>query len=160
MASLGKEPPARRWAKRGRGEEAGMATLAVVLVLPAVLLLVSTVAQFVVYYHATHVATAAAAEAARAAQLADGTEAAAREQGLDFLAQAGPKLVLEPRVVVTRDAVAEVARVEVHGRAPQLVPGIVPLTVTATATGPLERFEADTRRFRIAGPPGAGMGAR
>jgi hypothetical protein len=160
MASLGKEPPALRRARRAQGEEAGVATLAVVLVVPAVLLLVSTVAQFVVYYHATHVATAAAQEAARAAQLADGTEAAAREQGLAFLAQAGPKLVLEPRVVVTRDAVAEVAWVEVHGRAPQLVPGIVPLTVTATATGPLERFEADVRGFRISEPAGAGMGAR
>jgi Flp pilus assembly protein TadG len=159
MASLRKEPPARRCARRGQGEEAGVATLAVVLVLPAVLLLVSTVAQFVVYYHATHVATAAAQEAARAAQLADGTEAAARKQGLDFLAQAGPKLVLEPRVVVTRDAVAEVARVEVHGRAPQLVPG-VPLTVTATATGPLERFQADVRGFRVSEPADAGMGAR
>jgi hypothetical protein len=150
-----------RLTARAQGEEAGVATLAVVLVVPAVLFLVSTVAQFVVYYHATHVATAAAAEAARAAQLADGTEAAARAQGLDFLAQAGPKLVLEPRVVVTRDAVAEVALVEVHGRAPQLVPGVpLTVTVTATATGPLERFEADTRRFRIAGPTGAGMGVR
>jgi Flp pilus assembly protein TadG len=148
-----------RWTARAQGEEAGVATLAVVLVVPAVLLLVSTVAQFVVYYHATHVATAAAAEAARAAQLADGTEAAARQQGLDFLAQAGPKLVLDPEVVVTRDAVAEVARVEVHGRAPQLVPG-VPLSVTATATGPLERFQADTRRFSIVRSTGAGMDAR
>ena len=121
-----------------------MATLAVVLVVPAVLFLVATVAQFVVYYHATHVATAAAQEAARAAQLADGTEAAAQAHGQDFLAQAGPKLVLEPQVLVIRDAVAEVARAEVRGRAPQLLPGI-PVAITASAGGPLERFEPDTR---------------
>ena len=118
-----------------------MATLAVVLVIPAVLFLVSTVAQFVVYYHATHLAAAAAQEATRAAQLADGTEESARAYGQDFLAQAGPNLVLEPQVLVTRDAVAEVVTVEVRGRAPQLVPGLS-MDITVEAGGPLERFEA------------------
>ncbi len=112
-----------------------------VLVVPAVLFLISTVAQFVVYYHARHLATAAAQESARAAQLADGSEAAARAQGQDFIAQAGPNLVLDPQVVVTRDAVAEVVTVEVRGRAPQLVP-VLDLTLSAQASGPLERFEA------------------
>ncbi|HSH22948.1 MAG TPA: TadE/TadG family type IV pilus assembly protein [Acidimicrobiales bacterium] len=125
-----------------------MATLAVVLVLPAVLFLVSTVAQFVVYYHASHLATAAAQEAARVAQLADGSEHSARAYGQDFLAQAGPNLVLEPQVLVTRDAVAEVVTVEVLGRAPQVMPGVA-MRISASATGPLERFEADSERFRI-----------
>ncbi len=137
-----------------------MVTLAVVLAIPAVLFLVSTVAQFALYYHASHVATAAAQEAARAAQLADGTEAEARAHGYDFIAQAGPHLVLEPRVEVTRDAFAEVARVEVHGRAPELVPGMVSLTITATAGGPLERFEADTRRFALSPPVSTGVSPR
>lgn len=118
-----------------------MATLAVVLVIPALLFLVSTVAQFVVYFHAGHLATAAAQEAARAAQLADGSEAAARAYGQDFLAQAGPNLVLDPEVVVRRDLVAGVVSVEVRGRAPQLVPGLS-MDITAEAVGPLERFEA------------------
>ena len=131
-------PVRRAGCRRG---ESGAATLAVVLVIPAVLFLVSTVAQFVVYYHASHLATAAAQEAARAAQLADGTEAAAQAHGQNFLAQAGPNLVLEPRVLVTRDTVADVARVEVVGRAPRLVPGIS-MTIRAEAGGPLERFEA------------------
>jgi hypothetical protein len=150
----------RRWVWRARGEESGVATLAVVLAIPALLFLISTVAQFALYYHASHVATAAAQEAARAAQLADGTEAGARAHGYDFIAQAGPNLVLDPRVVVTRDAFAEVAAVEVHGRAPQLVPGMISLTVTATAGGPLERFEADTRRFAVPPRVTAGVGAR
>jgi hypothetical protein len=118
-----------------------VATLAVVLVIPAVLFLVSTVAQFVVYYHATHLAAAAAQETARAAQLADGSEAAAQAQGQDFIAQAGPNLVLEPQVLVTRDAMAEVVTVEVRGRAPQLIPGIS-IAISARAGGPLEHFEA------------------
>ena len=118
-----------------------MATLTVVLVLPVVVVLVSTVAQFVVYYHATHVATAAAQATARAAQLADGSEAEARRHGEDFLAQAGPRLVLDPEVVVTRDPTTQVARAEVRGRVPQLVPGM-PTALRAQAGGPLERFEA------------------
>lgn len=119
-----------------------MATLTLVLVIPAVVLLVSAVAQFVVYYHASHLATAAAQEAARAAQMADGTEAAARAQGRDFLAQAGPRLVLDPEVVVTRDVAAQVATVQVRGRAPRLVPGIT-TAITVEAGGPLEQFGAD-----------------
>ena len=133
-----------------------MATLAVVLAIPAVVFLASTVAQFVVYYHASHLVTAAAQETARAAQLADGTEAGARAHGYDFLAQAGPNLVLEPRVVVRRDAAAEVAQAEVHARIPRLVPGMAALTVSASAGGPLERFEPDTRRLAVPGHPGAG----
>lgn len=118
-----------------------MATLALVLVLPAVVFLVSTVAQFVVYYHASHLATAAAQEGVRAAQLADGSEADARAQAQDFIAQAGARLVLDPQVVVTRDPVAQVARVVVRGHAPQLVP-FLPTVLKAEAGGPLESFGA------------------
>ncbi|MBW3575868.1 MAG: pilus assembly protein [Actinobacteria bacterium] len=142
MVERRRAPTPRRWVWRARGEESGVATLAVVLAIPALLFLISTVAQFALYYHASHVATAAAQEAARAAQLADGTEAGARAHGYDFIAQAGPNLVLEPRVVVTRDTAAEVAQAEVHGRIPRLVPGMAAPTVSASAGGPLERFEA------------------
>lgn len=125
-----------------------MATLAVVLVIPVVLFLISTVAQFAVHYHAANLATAAAQEAARAAQLADGSEEAARVQGEDFIAQAGPNLVLEPEVVVRRDAVAEVVTVEVRGRSPQLLPGL-PSALYVQTSGPLERFEAQNEGFSI-----------
>lgn len=118
-----------------------MATLTVVLVIPVVLFLVMTVAQFVVYYHASHLATAAAQEGVRAAQAADGTEAGAWDQAVDFLAQAGPSLVLSPEVDVTRGA--DSARVEVRGQAPHIVP-LINLGIRATATGPVERFDPDT----------------
>jgi len=118
-----------------------VATLALVLVIPAVVFLVSTVAQFVVLYHATNLASAAAQEASRSAQLADGSEATARAQGEDFIAQAGARLVLDPQVLVIRDLAGQVARVEVRGQAPRFVPGI-PTALKATAGGPLERFEA------------------
>lgn len=129
-----------RSARRGPADEAGVATLAAVAVLPAVILLVSAVAQFVVYYHAANLATAAAADALRAAQLADGSEEEARDRGQALLADAAPGLVLDPVVTVRRDAAAGRATAEVHGRAPRLVP-VVPLGLEAVATGPVEAFE-------------------
>ena len=120
--------------------ESGAATLTVVLVIPAVLLLMLTVAQFVVYYHASHVATAAAQEGVRAAQVVDGTAADAQVRAQEFIAQAGPNLVLGPTVAVTRTD--DVARVEVRAQAPQLVPGMS-LALDAVASGPVERFIGD-----------------
>jgi len=121
-----------------------VATLSVVLVIPVVLFLVMTVVQFVVYFHASHLATAAAQEGVRAAQVADATAEAARAQTEDFLAQAGPSLVLSPQIDVTRDTVG--ARVQVRGQAPQIVP-LLRVGIRAVATGPVERFDPD-----VAGP--------
>jgi Flp pilus assembly protein TadG len=142
VASRGHErqeaPPRGRG--RRRRNESGVTTLTVVLIIPGLLFLVMSVAQFVVYYHASHLATAAAQEGVRAAQAADGSAADAQSHTQDFLAQAGPNLVLGPRVDVTRDV--DTARVEVRAQAPQLVPGLR-LDLDAVATGPVERFRAD-----------------
>jgi Flp pilus assembly protein TadG len=116
-------------------------TLAVVLVIPALLLLIMTIAQFVVYYHASHLAIAAAEEGLRAAQAADATAADGQAGAQDFISQAGPGLVLRPVVDATRDA--DSARVEVRGRAPQFVPGIR-IELHSVASGPVERFVGDT----------------
>lgn len=118
-----------------------MTTLTVVLVIPVLLFLVMSVAQFVVYYHASHLATAAAQEGVRTAQALDGSAADAQIQTQAFLDQAGPNLVLGPVINVTRDA--DTARVEIQAQAPQLVPGIS-LDLDAVASGPVERFVGDT----------------
>ncbi len=138
-AGRGGDRAARPRPPRARGE-AGVATLALVLTIPAVLFLLMSVAQFVVYYHASHLATAAAQEGVRAAQVVDGTAADAQARTEDFLAQAGPALVLSPVVAVTRDV--DNARVEVSAHAPQLIPGIA-LAIHAVAHGPTEQFVAD-----------------
>jgi len=109
-------------------------------VIPAVLLLTSAVAQMVVYYHASNLATAAAQEASRAAQLLDGTAEGGRVAGEDFLAQAGPNLVLTPQVTVVRGA--DTVTAEVRGVAPRVMPGVT-LSIRARAAGPVEVFEAD-----------------
>ena len=120
--------------------EAGVTSLSIVLVIPAVLLLTSAVAQMVVYYHASNLATAAAQEAARTAQQQGGTADEGRLAGEDFLAQAGPNLVLTPQVNVVRGA--DTVTADVRGVAPRVLPGVT-LTIRARAAGPLEIFEAD-----------------
>ena len=117
--------------------EAGVTSLSIVLVIPAVLLATSAVAQMVVYYHASNLATAAAQEAARAAQLQGGTAEAGRLAGEDFLTQAGPNLVLTPQVDVVRGA--DTVTAEVSGVAPRMLPGVT-LTIRARAAGPVEEF--------------------
>ena len=123
----------------GRGES-GASTLAVVLVVPAVLFMTSAVAQLVVYYHASNLATAAAQEATRTAQLLTGTSAAGQAAGEDFLAQAGPNLVLAPQVNVVRGP--DTVTSEVTGQAPRVIPGMS-ITIRARSAGPVEIFEPD-----------------
>ena len=133
--------PGRGARSRRRRDESGIATLAAVLVMPVVVLLMLSVAQYVVYYHASQLATAAAQEGVRAAQVLDATEDDGRAHAEDFLAQAGPNLVLGPTVAATRGP--EAARVEIAASAPRLVP-VVPLGIHAVASGPVELFVGDT----------------
>ena len=126
--------------RRLRRGESGVTSLAVVLVVPAVLLLTSAVAQMVVFYHASNLATAAAQEATRTAQLLNSTAADGRFAGRDFIAQAGPNLVLEPQVDVERTA--DTVTAVVTGQAPRVMPGLS-LTIRARAAGPVEAFGAD-----------------
>ena len=118
-------------------KERGEATTEMVLVTPVLLLLIAFVIQFALWYHASHVANAAAQEGVRAARAYGGTAQAGKERAERFLAETGPTIVLTPDVTVTRDP--QHARVEVHGHAPGVVPG-VRLSVDAVADSPTERL--------------------
>ena len=126
--------------RRLRGEE-GIATTEAVLVTPVLLLLVMTVFQFGLWYHAQHVATAAAEEGARTARAEQGTASAGRARAESFLDQAGRTIVQDRTVAATRTA--DRVTVTVHGTAVAVIPGLH-LSVDATATSPVERFDPDT----------------
>ena len=126
--------------RRLRGEE-GIATTEAVLVTPVLLLLVMTVFQFALWYHAQHVATAAAEEGARTARAEQGTASAGQARAQSFLNQAGPTIVQDRTVAATRTA--DTVTVTVHGTAVAIIPGLH-LSVDATATSPVERFDPDT----------------
>lgn len=125
---------------RARGER-GSTVTETVLLTPVLLFLVMLVIQFGLWFHAQHVARAAAEEGARAARAEVGSADAGRDRAEAFLDQAGPTIITDRTVTVTR--IADVVTVEVHGRSVNVVPGFT-LTVDATASSPVERFREDT----------------
>lgn len=124
---------------RLRGQS-GIATTEAVLVTPVLLFLVMLVIQFGLWFHAQHVAQAAAEEGARAARSASGSASAGQERSEAFLDQAGPTIITDQ--VVTASRTADIVTVQVHGRSLNVVPGIA-LPINATATSPVERFRVD-----------------
>lgn len=125
---------------RQAGEERGIATTEAVLVTPALLFLVMLMIQFGLWFHAQHVAQAAAEEGARAARALHGSADVGRLQAEAFLDQAGATVIDSRSVTATRtdDAVA----VEVEGQSTNVIPGFV-LPVSATAISPVERFREE-----------------
>ena len=130
------------------GGQAGSATLQTVLVMPLLLLLITAIVQFALWYHAAHIALAAAQDGARAARVEGGTTHAGRARAQQLLDQLGAGVLTNPTITVTRDA--DTARVQVHGYAPQLVPGLR-LPVTAVSAGKTERFRPSTDQPEAAG---------
>ena len=125
--------------RRVRVAERGSAAVELVLLTPLLMLLVLVVVQFALWQHARHVLLAAAQEGARAARAQGATADDGRTRAYEYIKQLGPDLVSAPVVEVDRGSQAVTVRI--RGRAVNIVPGL-PLTVTATSTGPVERFRA------------------
>src|SRR5438309_6726946 len=123
------------------GDENGSSSLQTVLVMPVLLLLITAIVQFAIWYHAAHVALAAAQDGARAARVEAGTDADGEARANQLLDQLGHGVLNAANVSVSRDA--QTVRVEVHGYAPQLVP-LLRLPVNAVSVGSIERFHAPT----------------
>src|SRR5438094_10038590 len=124
-------------------DDGGSATLQTVLVMPLLLLLITAIVQFALWYHAAHVAIAAAQDGARAARVEAGTSQAGQARAQQLLDQLGTGVLTDPTITVTLDA--ETARVEIRGYAPELVPGLR-LPVDAVSSGKTERFRAETEQ--------------
>lgn len=115
----------------------GSASTEIVLLVPAVLLLVLVSVQFGLWYHAQHVAQAAAEEGKRAAAAEYGSASEGTARATAFLDQSAPRLIEDRAVLAVRTA--DVATVTVSGQAIAVIPG-VHLNVRATATASTERF--------------------
>lgn len=122
-----------------RVDERGAATAELVLVTPLMLFMILLVVQFGLWFHASHVASAAAQEGARAARVEGSSAGAGQQRAEELLDSLGRRLVLERSVTSTRDG--DVARVEVAGVAPQVVPGFR-LPISAESEAPVEEFRA------------------
>ena len=124
-----------------RSTEAGVATTQVAVLMPALLFWIGLIVQFGLWYHAKHVAGAAADEAVDAAQTPSGTEEDGLAAARSFLDQSGDLSNVEVTVERATDRVV----VLVRGDAPQLVPGFA-WTVTARSEAPTERFVPEPER--------------
>lgn len=116
----------------------GSASLELVIVFPAVLLLLFGIVQGGIWYHARNVAAFAAAEGLRATQALDGSPAAGQDRAEATLSHTGAAGFLSAASVsATRGP--QQATVTVSGRAPGLFPGMA-LAIRQSATGPVERL--------------------
>jgi Flp pilus assembly protein TadG len=122
--------------------ERGSATTEVVLLTPVLLFLIMAIIQFGLWFHAQHVAQAAADQGVRTARSNGSTVEEGRQRAEDFLDAAAPTLIGDPVVVARRES--DAASVTVDGTAVALVPGLS-LPVHAEATSPVERFYEDDR---------------
>lgn len=112
-----------------------MTTIQVAILMPAFLFWIMLTVQYGLWWHAKQVANAAAAEAVDAAQTPTGSEGLGVDAAQDFLTQSGNLR----NATITVDRGTETVRVEIRGRAPQLVPGFA-WGVTAQSEAPRERF--------------------
>lgn len=110
-----------------------------VILAPAMLLMVMAIVQFGLWFHAMHVAQAAADEASRAARAQGGTEAAGKAKGVAFLA--GDRDLIPDADVDVRFVGAENVLVEVTGHVVSVLFGY-DFEVRAVVESPRERFIA------------------
>jgi hypothetical protein len=117
------------------GGDRGSAEL--VVATPLLLLLILAVIQFAIYEHASQVAQTTAAQALAATRVMDGTTASGQTEAQSLLTTIGHGVLVDPQVSVTRDATT--AQVTVTGHAEGVIP-LLHLSISATSSGPLERF--------------------
>ncbi|MGH9014011.1 MAG: TadE/TadG family type IV pilus assembly protein [Acidimicrobiia bacterium] len=121
---------------RARRGDQGGASVELVLVTPLVMLLIAVAIQFALYYHASNIATAAAQDGVRAAQVEHGSGADGAARARVVADRAGS--VLEG-VSIDASRGERRVRVEVSGSVVSFVPGLH-LTLTRSAEGSVEQF--------------------
>ena len=124
----------------GARSERGLATVEFVVVFPLLFFCIMAVVQFGIWAHASHVATAAAQEGARAARAEDGSAAAGEARAQALISAAGAAVLVGPHAAASRGT--DEVRVEVRARAASVLPG-VSLPVRAVAAGPVERYRPE-----------------
>jgi Flp pilus assembly protein TadG len=119
-----------------RRHDEGSATVQAVLTVPLLGLLVFTIVQFALYFHALQIAQTAANQGLDAARVAGATDSAGQARSDAYLAALAGGVLHDGQARVRRTA----GRVEVHvtGTAEQVVP-FLRLPIGVTATGPVEQ---------------------
>ena len=129
-----------RWRRVAARPDAGAVTAELVIAMPLLLFMIMVVVQAGVWMHATHVAQAAATRAATTAAAYQSSAGAGQGAGADTLAAIGSGVLKSPSVSVRRTATE--VRVEIHGKAATVVPGMG-WGVKAVVVRPSERWVPD-----------------
>ncbi|MFF4257939.1 TadE family protein [Streptomyces sp. NPDC001663] len=121
----------------GRVGAEGSTTVEMTIGMPLVFLLVLMLAQAALYFHAAHIAQAAASHALAATRVENGSTAAGEGQARYVLSQFGPGPLRNTSIAVRRGT--QQAEVRISGVATSVVP-FVHIPVCARAVGPVEEF--------------------
>lgn len=124
---------------RGRPSERGSASVELVILFPAVLLIVTALIQYALWFHARSLALAAAQEGVGIARGYGATPAQGQATALRFVAAHGADTLLGPAASATTAGAGQV-RMVVTGRSLSVIPGIDGASVRQSATAPVERF--------------------
>jgi Flp pilus assembly protein TadG len=120
-----------------RPGERGVTSVELVVITPVLLSLILLVVQVGLYFHASHIALAAAEEGARSARSLHGSAATGEARANRFVNALGGGLIRAPVVTASRGPTT--ARVEVRGQVATVVPGLR-LAVDRVVESPVERF--------------------
>ena len=126
--------------RRVRSEgDRGFSTLEAVVVIPVVVILTMVVIQYVLLWHARNVTEAAAQNALRVARGYQAAAAQGQASATDYLHKVAGRML--DNFIVTVDRGPTAVTVTVHATVTSVVP-FGTYTVTETAAGPVEQFQA------------------
>lgn len=132
-------PNPRRPLPRRVARDAGSASVEIAILFPVVLLVVTAIVQYGLWFHARSIALAAAQEGVTAARLYGASPAAGPERARAFVEAHGSDSLSDVVATATSPGPEQIG-VQVTGRALSILPGVPGLTVTQSAEGPIERF--------------------
>ncbi|MCB2178203.1 MAG: pilus assembly protein [Actinomycetales bacterium] len=128
--------PARH-ARPLRSGDRGSTSLEIAIVFPVLLVLITAVIQYGLWFHARSVALTAAEEGVTAARTTGAPAGAGTDRALTFVAEHASASLLDPTAHQT--ATPTEVTVTVTGRSLAVLPGLA-MAVTGTASGPVERL--------------------
>ena len=139
-------PAEKRRADQARGKacacarrDGGSVSLEIAILGPALLLLIFTIVQAGLWFHARGLALAAAQEGVNAARAYRADPAAGTRSARLFLTEHAGDSLSAPRITATGTTPTQV-RIQVRGRALSVLPGVPGISVEQSAEGPVEHF--------------------
>ena len=137
-----RDKPARapvlgRWRRLRNQRDRGDASVEAVIIVPVIVVLTLLVVQFVLVWHGTHVAQAAAQTAARTAAAYRADPGTGQAAGDAYLAEVAPNLLPGRTVTVTADAATVTSTV--HAQVLTILP-FASFDIQESSTAPRERF--------------------